>query len=501
MQRAFAICFVTTCLILLSACSVVEGVWPSKRGEEISFTVPIITFDKRNNIGAELKTNALVIRAEGHWNITPKSPYISTEWLQNGFPPGTHRLYPDGFLQLGDGGMFVKVYDAVPALDCSQVEGTGVTCSPDFKVELYDTRPNDPMALQQWSIEWMRLDKAWDYRPASNEVEKEEPGTIEITNYGLQLYPPTCSEGVDNDVWVFVIDTGISDHPDLRGNLHPDFGWAMDGGNGLNDDNGHGTHVAGIIGAIGNNSRGIAGAFWDVNLVPVKFLGSGGGGSMYDAVRAVDHVRELKRTQGLERVIINASWGSRGDSAPLREAIRDAIEEGIVFVAAAGNDGTSNDQYPHFPSNYSFQNLIAVAALDPDGGLASYSNFGLSSVKIAAPGSQVLSTLPQERYGALSGTSMAAPAISGVLALSWAVHPNFTPTRLVDGLKATSVARRTLAEKIEGGRQVDALGAVLDSPQKCLRKRYRNCAKPCPPKKRGKQCRRKCRLDFNCWVR
>jgi subtilisin family serine protease len=251
------------------------------------------------------------------------------------------------------------------------------------------------------------------------------------------------------DVVVAVLDTGVDyTHPDLVSNIwirpdsipaysDPQLGTFNDlrGFNASDnladpmDDNGHGTHCAGVIGAEGDNEIGIAGVNWNVRIMPLKFLGRGGFGSTKDAIEAINYAIDRKK-KGVNVRVISASWGSTQKSKALEDAIRAAGEAGILFVAAAGNSSTDNDRRPHFPSNYDLPNVISVAALDNSDLLASFSNFGSKTVHVAAPGKQIVSTWLNESYREASGTSMATPHVAGVAALIIANEPDITVKEL-----------------------------------------------------------------------
>ncbi len=242
------------------------------------------------------------------------------------------------------------------------------------------------------------------------------------------------------DVVVGIIDTGIDyNHPDLALNI-----WTNPGeipGNGIDDDangyvddirgydfinndgdpfddNGHGTHVSGTITARGNNAVGVAGVAWNVKLMGLKFLSASGSGSTDNAVRAVDYATMM----GVD--LTSNSWGGGGFSQTLYDAIARAGAQEIAFVAAAGNDNVNNDTSPHYPSNYDLPNIISVAATDHNDAKSSFSNWGPTSVDLAAPGTNILSTMPGNTYGSLSGTSMATPHVSGACALIRSISPN-----------------------------------------------------------------------------
>ena len=280
-------------------------------------------------------------------------------------------------------------------------------------------------------------------------------------------------------VYVGVIDEGIQfDHPDLAGQVWTNPFDVADGrdndGNGLVDDihgwdfaNGdntiydggargtlddHGTHVSGTIGAKANNSQGVVGMNWDVTLISGKFLGRRGG-SLTDAVRAVDYFTDLKTRHGLNIAATNNSWGGGAFSQTLLDAITRANTANILFVAAAGNSGTDNDAAPSFPSGYDVANVIAVAATDRNGGLASFSQFGATSVDLGAPGVGVWSTTAPGTYESYNGTSMATPHVTGAAALYASTHPGATAAEIKAAILSSAVATPALTGKtVTGGR-------------------------------------------------
>ena len=237
-----------------------------------------------------------------------------------------------------------------------------------------------------------------------------------------------------------VIDTGVDyTHPDLQANIWTNPGEIPgnnndDDGNGyiddihgwdfVNDDNdpmddhGHGSHVSGTIGAVGNNGIGVVGVCWNVKIMGLKFLSASGSGSTANAVLAVQYATQM----GVR--LTSNSWGGGGFSQALFDAIQDANLNGILFVAAAGNNGANTDASPHYPSSYNLPNIIAVAATDHNDQLASFSNYGATSVDLAAPGVNILSTFPGASYGAISGTSMATPHVSGAAGLVFGRFPS-----------------------------------------------------------------------------
>ncbi len=286
------------------------------------------------------------------------------------------------------------------------------------------------------------------------------------------------TQGSDKVV-VAVLDSGVDyEHVDLRSNMwmRPDelpaysddeLGTFNDefGYNGTDslsdpmDDNGHGTHCSGIIGAEGNNGEGIAGINWHVSIMPLKFLGRGGFGTTADAIKAINYAIDRKK-HGVNIRVINASWGSTQNSKALKDAIAAAGDAGILFVAAAGNNGTDNDKRAHYPSNYDLPNVISVAATDRNDTLASFSNYGLKSVHIAAPGRDIESTWLGNAYRDASGTSMAAPHVAGVAALILSVEPNLSVTELRKRILDSVDKLPALAGKVSSGGRLNAAKAV-----------------------------------------
>ena len=287
-----------------------------------------------------------------------------------------------------------------------------------------------------------------------------------------------------SSVYVGVIDEGIqSTHPDLDANVWKNpfdpVNGQDDDGNGYADDvhgydfaNGdtsiydggtrgslddHGTHVSGTIAAEANNGAGLAGVTWGTQLISGKFLGRRGG-SLADAVKAVDYFTDLKTRHGLNVVATNNSWGGGGYSQALYDAIKRADTAGILFIAAAGNSGTDNDVTASYPSGYDLPNVIAVAAIDKTGGLASFSQYGARTVDIGAPGVDVWSTTALNGYSTYNGTSMATPHVTGAAALYAASHPGATAAAVKAAVLGSAVPTASLTGKTSTGGRLDASG-------------------------------------------
>jgi subtilisin family serine protease len=220
------------------------------------------------------------------------------------------------------------------------------------------------------------------------------------------------------------------------------------------DVNGHGTHCAGIIGARGNNERGVVGVNWRVGLLPVRVLNTGGHGASADIAAGIIYAVDRGAS------VLNLSLGSRSASAVVEDAIQYALDRDVLVVAAAGNDGTDNDKNPMYPASSTKSNVIAVAASTGGDTLAYFSNYGLESVDVAAPGDGILSTVPGDQYDVLDGTSMAAPHVTGLAALLKSLDTTRSNRDIRDVILSTAVLRSGMREKISTGGRVDAAAAV-----------------------------------------
>ncbi|MFG1492262.1 S8 family peptidase [Halobacteriovorax sp. GFR7] len=271
----------------------------------------------------------------------------------------------------------------------------------------------------------------------------------------------------NRDLVVAVIDTGVDyTHADLKANT-----WKNEGeiaGNGIDDDgNGfvddvygydfankdgdpmdghsHGTHCAGVIGAR-HNGTGIMGVMANVKIMSIKFLSDSGSGETIDAISSIDYAV----ANGAK--ILSNSWGGGEYSEALKESIENARDKGVLFVAAAGNSRMDNDSRPTYPANYDVANVITVGAMDGKGNRSSFSNYGQETVHVFAPGSNILSTVPNNRYKKMSGTSMATPMVSGVLGLLLSKEDGLSFSEIKERIYSTSVPNPGLITKAKSGR-------------------------------------------------
>ena len=334
---------------------------------------------------------------------------------------------------------------------------------PDFLV-WSDSIPNDPQFSSLYGLN----------------NTGQSSGTIDADIDAPEAWNIDAGHG---NVVVGVIDTGADyNHTDLAANI-----WTNSGeipGNGIDDDsngfiddvhgynfvganssdpmddNFHGTHTAGTIGAVGNNGVGVAGVDWNVQIMPLKFLDSTGTGTTSDAIEAINYAT-MMRSRGVNIRVLSNSWGGGEYSSALEAAINQSAAAGILFVVAAGNKGANNDNTPSYPASYNCPNIIAVAATDRNDAMASFSSYGLSSVDIAAPGVDICSTLPGNSYGLLSGTSMATPMVAGVAALAFDMSPGATYQQVRDAILNGADRIASQAGKTVTGGRLNAYNTLM----------------------------------------
>jgi subtilisin family serine protease len=326
-----------------------------------------------------------------------------------------------------------------------------------------DAAPDDPGLVEQWGLTRIGAPQAWEASVGSSAVV------------------------------VASIDTGVDYlHPDLAANMWQNPGEVS--GNGLDDDGngyvddiygidtanhdsnpmddfGHGTHTSGIIAAVGDNATGIAGTGWHTRIMALKFLDFDGWGTDAGAIGCIDYAVHEKLDHSVNVVAINASWGWRHNSPLLREAIERAGAAGIVFCASAGNDREDSDRDPHFPSSFSCDNIISVAATSEGDTLAYFSNWGSRRVDLGAPGVDILSTLPrfpfdyywdeeEPMYGSWSGTSMAAPFVAGTVAVCAAADAAESMSQRIERILSSTDRLPTLRGRCVSGGRLDLSAAL-----------------------------------------
>lgn len=275
----------------------------------------------------------------------------------------------------------------------------------DGKAQISGYRPDDPYYPSQWALSGrygINPSEAWDITRGSKDVK------------------------------VAVIDTGAdTTHPDLQGQFAPGYDF-LSRTDRIRDTHGHGTHVSGIIGAISDNRRGIAGISPEVTLIPIRAVPDDGDETDQDVISAF----EFASSHGAR--LANCSFGKRASSRAVGEVIQATGVKGLLAIVAAGNDFEDLNRYAKYPAKFRTDNMLVVAASDQNEKLADFSNVGLGWVQIAAPGQNILSTVTRGAYANLDGTSMATPMVTGVAALAIAAFPEITVSQLRDLLTRNS---------------------------------------------------------------
>lgn len=279
---------------------------------------------------------------------------------------------------------------------------------PNYIVEATETTPNDPLYGNLWGMPKISAPLAWDLSTGS------AANVVAVVDTGIDYAHPDLQANVWSAPAAFFVTIGgtliqCSDH--------------THGFNAITstcdpmDDNNHGTHVSGTIGAAANNGIGVVGVNWTTSLIGAKFLNATGSGTTANAINAIEFLIQAKTAAKANIRILSNSWGGGGYSQALLDEINKANTNDMLFVAAAGNSHSNNDRKPFYPASYSAPNVVAVAATDSNDQLASFSNYGAGSVHLGAPGVGIWSTVRNGGYSSFSGTSMATPHVSGAAAL------------------------------------------------------------------------------------
>ena len=324
-----------------------------------------------------------------------------------------------------------------------------VSASPNSQVQVNTT--TDPLTGSLWGHNKIDAAGAW------TKVDGAAGTVVAVIDTGLDMNHPDLAAAVFRNT-AEISGNGIDDDgngltDDVNGY---DF---LNNDNNPTDDNGHGTHVSGTIAAVANGI-GMQGVAHGAKVLPLKFVGASGAGSTHHAIKAVNYVTFLKQ-KGVNITAINASFGGGGYSQLMYEAIQRAGENGVIFVASAGNKNLNLDEIPVYPASYDLPNIVTVGATTADDSKAGFSNFG-SAVDIAAPGEGIQSTVPGNGYGYLSGTSMAAPHVAGAIAMIKAANPGFSITQAIDALFSSADVVAGL--NVQGGRRLNLAKAVGATP-------------------------------------
>jgi subtilisin family serine protease len=320
---------------------------------------------------------------------------------------------------------------------------------------------NDPAISSKWDLKKTDAEKAWQVSQGSRSI------VLAIIDTGCDVN----HEDLKNNIWRNPGETGLdnkgrdkaSNGIDDDGNGYIDDvnGWNFVANNSRLDDNhGHGTHIAGIIGAEGGNNKGIIGIAPKVSMMILKY---------YEPKTPTDNLRNtvqsIKYATRMKANIINYSGGGLEFSDEEKKAIQEAQRQGVLFVAAAGNERSNSDKHKYFPADYGLANIISVTAIDPNTEVLASSNYGVETVDIAAPGQNILSTLPNNAYGYMTGTSQATAFVTGAASVIMAHKGTYSPEETKKYLLATGDGEETLINKTGTSRKLNLYKAltVLDS--------------------------------------
>jgi subtilisin family serine protease len=351
--------------------------------------------------------------------------------------------------------------DTLRAIEALSARPDVLYAEPDY-IRHAEATPNDPSFPSQYALQRISAQAAWDRTTGNNSV------VVAVLDGGVDITHPD----LQGNIWTNpgeIPNNNLDD--DANGFVDDVNGWDFAHGDktvyDAEEGDDHATHVAGTIGARGNNGTGITGVNWRVSIMSVKVL-SPSSGSSSALINGYNYVRVM-RERGVNVRVTNNSYGGGGKSQSELAAIKQLNAAGILFVAAAGNDSTDNFSFPHFPSNYDAPNIIAVASSNSTDGLSGFSNFGARAVSMGAPGSSILSTVPTfiapSGYATYSGTSMAAPHVSGAAALVLSVSPNIPIQNLRGVLAFTGDVLPALEGRTTTGRRLNANAAVASAQE------------------------------------
>ncbi|MHC4658422.1 MAG: S8 family serine peptidase [Planctomycetota bacterium] len=372
------------------------------------------------------------------------------------------------------GGSIKRSFKIVPGLSVVEL-GEGITveealrtfndadgilyAEPDYEVKALSTIPDDT-----------RFDELWGMHNTGQtggtmDADIDAPEAWDIATGNAEIVVAVIDTGVDythvdlaDNMWINESEYNGTPGQDDDNNGYVDdiYGYDFRNNDGdPMDDHYHGTHCAGTIGGVGNNNEGVAGVCWDVSIMAVKFLSSGGSGTTEDAISSVEYTTLMGAN------LSSNSWGGGGYSQGLKDAIDAAGAAGMLFIASAGNDDENTDIHPHYPSSYDCESLISVMSTDHYDSKSGFSNYGLVSVDLGAPGSDILSCKLGGGYKYASGTSMAGPHVAGACALAWSMNPAMTNSEVKEILLRT--VDPTLPGKCVSEGRLNVYDAILET--------------------------------------
>ena len=302
---------------------------------------------------------------------------------------------------------------------------------------------NDPAISQAWGLKKADAGRAWTVSKGSKDI------IVAVIDTGIDVQ----HEDLKKNLWINkgeIPNNGIDD--DHNGFVDDVYGWNfVSNNNSLDDNHGHGTHIAGIIGAEAGNNKGISGISPNVSVMILKYFDP----KVPNTDNLRNTVQAIKYAVKMGANIINYSGGGTEFSQDEYNAISEATKKGILFVAAAGNERSNSDKFHYYPADYKLENIVSVTAIDPSTEVLSSSNYGTETVDIAAPGQNILSTLPGNSYGFMTGTSQATAFVSGAAALIMANKQAKTAVDIKKYILATGDATTSLAAKTRTSRQLN----------------------------------------------
>jgi len=424
-----------------------NALYDSVNASDIQRFEGIMTGYERLVIGDKLNVKDAVAEL----NKNPAIEYAQPNYILRAYPMITETT-PRSSLRALDGedednGRYPCIIPGIPLPPgCTDDDTGGDTPSdptaarPALKEPPQEVTPAvaDPDLGKTYGMTKIQAQKAWDVHRGSKSMIVADIDTgIDYNHEDLSYNMwrnPNPSDKKDTVGFNFVFNDGLP--------------W---------DDNEHGTHTGGTIAAVGGNGIAISGVIQNVSLMSLKFLSGDGGGTTSDAIRAIDYAVE----HGAK--VLSNSWGGHGD--PDNKALKDAIDRAkskdVLFVAAAGNESSDNDgSDPAYPASFDSDNIISVAATDEQDKLTYFSNFGKKTVHLAAPGSKIYSTIPNNKYRTASGTSMACPHVAGAAALVWSYHPKWTYKKVKEVLLSSVDELPSLKDKTVTGGRLNVFKAI-----------------------------------------